>query len=912
FNILKSKEVINTGLMKYVKKAYSGQAVDVPMYKFDPTGETEAQGKGRVRWLNSRIYPLKNQSGRVYNIVVVHQDVSDQKIAEIDLSKSQKRLINAQRIAQMGDFTWNVNTGEITWSEGLYNLLKYTKDEKITIDLINNNIYHPDDLEMVMSWLNTSIESGQNELTPYEYRVICKDSEIIHVRTQGIIERQGESVTVFATIQNISKQKQAEALIKESESNLKSLINNTNDSIWSLDKNFKYINFNKAYSDFFVNHYGVELKKGMDAKRFLNPAEFEFWVPLFESVLLGEKKSFEFSHTFNDVPNYYQTSLNPIYEDDVITGVSAMSVDITRIRKAEQDISISNKRYKNLFNESPVPLWEEDYTELFNFLISLKEKGIKDLRSFLVNNRDVVIKCARMIKILNVNQAAVNLHNAKSKEQLIERLDFTFTENSVTTFIEVLLAITAGKEVFESEAEVKTLTGESRYIFLKLKVDHSEQNQHKALLATMDITERKNAEQMLQIQAKELNILNTIGNTVGSTLSFNQVTDLGLKAIRKALRVDAVLFFMIKDDNLVLEKIETGNLHYLNEDKERHCIGRCLCGLAISKDKSVFSIDIKKDGRCTLKDCKLSGLTSIAVFPLRGGENVIGCITIGTLATRNFEQQKTFLETLMGELSSGLYNALLYKQITAYSNDLEQLVNDRTKQLQSANKELEAFVYSVSHDLKAPLRGIEGYSKLLDDTYKNQLDDEAKLFIHNIRSSTLKMNQLINDLLEYSRLERSQIILEEVNIRDFIQSIVNQFSDQLEKGNYDVQVLVGDLMIRVDAKGLSIALRNLVENAIKFSKESKDPCIKLSVKDNISSWIISVNDNGIGFDMKYHKKIYEIFQRLHRAEDYPGTGIGLAMVSKTMQKMNGKTWAEGVPNQGSTFNLEIPKTTENE
>lgn len=246
-------------------------------------------------------------------------------------------------------------------------------------------------------------------------------------------------------------------------------------------------------------------------------------------------------------------------------------------------------------------------------------------------------------------------------------------------------------------------------------------------------------------------------------------------------------------------------------------------------------------------------------------------------------------------------------EIKKLNEELELRVKQRTKELQSAILELETFTYSVSHDLKAPLRGIDGYGKLLLDLYGAELNEEAKHFINTIRSSTQQMHQLIDDLLEYSRLERGQLTHENIPIKTFVADLVSLYRTVLEHNNFTVNLKVPDIEIRTDSKALRIAVRNLLENAIKFTKKQPNPSIEIGLNEGESFWLLYVKDNGIGFNMKYHDRIFEIFQRLHRAEDYKGTGIGLAMVHKAMQRINGNVWGESIPAQGSTFNLELPK-----
>ena len=229
------------------------------------------------------------------------------------------------------------------------------------------------------------------------------------------------------------------------------------------------------------------------------------------------------------------------------------------------------------------------------------------------------------------------------------------------------------------------------------------------------------------------------------------------------------------------------------------------------------------------------------------------------------------------------------------------------EKLEAKNKELETFTYSVSHDLKAPLRGIDGYSRLLEEMYSEKLEGEGLKFIKTIREGTKQMNQLIEDLLAYSRLERSIFRTSSVNIKELTESIVKVLNNGISGNIATININVDDCKIDTDYNGLSIVLRNLLENAIKFTGKVPSPQINIHLKENVNSWLLIVEDNGIGFDMKFHDRIFEIFQRLNLPEQYAGTGIGLAMVNKSVERMNSKIWAESSPGNGAKFYLEIPK-----
>lgn len=247
------------------------------------------------------------------------------------------------------------------------------------------------------------------------------------------------------------------------------------------------------------------------------------------------------------------------------------------------------------------------------------------------------------------------------------------------------------------------------------------------------------------------------------------------------------------------------------------------------------------------------------------------------------------------------------EEIRRLNTTLEERVARRTSELQAKNRELETFTYSVSHDLKAPLRGIDGYTRLLLEDHVDQFDEEALGFLKVIRSAAQQMHQLINDLLEYSRLEQRKVETTLVNPKQMIETVITERSDELLKRQVSVVMNLPPGEVRAEEEGLRQALRNIIDNALKFTQLMEHPEIAIGGKDGDGIYTLWVQDNGIGFDMQYHDRIFEMFQRLNRAEQYPGTGIGLALVSKVMQRSGGRVWAESAPGAGATFYLELPK-----
>ncbi|WP_129780591.1 sensor histidine kinase [Peristeroidobacter soli] len=235
---------------------------------------------------------------------------------------------------------------------------------------------------------------------------------------------------------------------------------------------------------------------------------------------------------------------------------------------------------------------------------------------------------------------------------------------------------------------------------------------------------------------------------------------------------------------------------------------------------------------------------------------------------------------------------------------LECRVAQRTRELSDAYRESRNFAHAVAHDLKAPLRAINGFCALLEQSAANKLSETEHSYLERARQGSIRLSGLIDDLLDYSRLEHREQRLQPIDCRAFVRGLVDSMSERIEEAHAQVHIDLDTTPVLADSEGLRIALTNLIENALKFSRQTAQPRISIESSLEYGRYLLKVRDNGIGFDVAYRDKIFEIFNRLH-ASGYEGTGIGLALVRKAVQRMEGEVWAESVPGEGATFSLSL-------
>jgi len=240
------------------------------------------------------------------------------------------------------------------------------------------------------------------------------------------------------------------------------------------------------------------------------------------------------------------------------------------------------------------------------------------------------------------------------------------------------------------------------------------------------------------------------------------------------------------------------------------------------------------------------------------------------------------------------------EQIKKLNAQLEQRVLERTTQLQAANKELEAFAYSVSHDLRAPLRGIDGWSMALLEEYGTQLDEQGRKYLERVRSETQRMGQLIDDMLQLSRLTRSEMQMRSVDLSALASEEAARLMDTLAGRKVEFVIQPG-LEARGDSHLLQIALQNLLNNACKFTGTRELARVEFGQTQQNGKEVYFVRDNGVGFDMIYAKKLFGAFQRMHKQSEFPGNGVGLATVQRIIHRHGGSIWAESSPENGASF-----------
>jgi PAS domain S-box-containing protein len=423
--------------------------------------------------------------------------------------------------------------------------------------------------------------------------------------------------------------------------------------------------------------------------------------------------------------------------------------------------------------------------------------------------------------------------------------------------------------------------------------DVSEWDAAEARLAAERAQLRANLEEQVAARTAEIFNLQKVTAALSQAATLLEVADVVVAQVIPFVGASGGSIHVVSDDGLDLDYLDgSGYSSELLASMQRIPLTFVRPLTDAIRQGSALWIESLDDWKSRYPDDPVAhseGGHAAAVIPLVALDRPVGVVSLTFLAARRFdEDQRRFLSSVCQQCTQALERARLY------DSELRRAV-----ELRSVNHELESFAYSVSHDLRSPLRGIDGFSKLVAERYADRLDDAGKGYLARIQAATTRMSSLIDDLLKLSRVTRAELHYTSVDVSELAHDVLIDL-DASEPGRKITRVVEPGMVALADAQLLRVVLENLLGNAWKFTGKRDTARIEVGSFELASERTYFVRDDGVGFDMQYADKLFGPFQRLHSMHEFPGTGIGLATVQRIVTRHGGRTWAEGTVGHGAT------------
>lgn len=581
-------------------------------------------------------------------------------------------------------------------------------------------------------------------------------------------------------------------------------------------------------------------------------------------------------------------------------------------KKYQEVLEESERRSRSVFESVGIAIAEYDYTPLIDYVDECKAAG-KDLKDVIQSLDLNVVKALRSkMRVINMNPEALSLYGCTNKDQFESTYQRYYGQTFVGYYQEVIQALWAGKDEMVYELPFTNVEGQLIHTLKRWRFLGKQGGFYRLLVSSEDVSRIKENEEKVRRQSMVMEGVAKAAAILLGDGDINERINTVISIAGEALSgiCMSVYLFDITDDQKVIYN-RTHNWmpggRELRDDP--HGVFSDPITVRLTNQLEIGEpMMIRRDSSFTEVNAQLE-IFRLACTVLTPFKTAVGRGAI-TLSYRNDEDVPDYvlsgMKTLASSIGSALATAKAQEELRQVNEELEQRVDDRTAKMRQAIRELESFSYSVSHDLRAPLRTISGFTGVLHEEYREKLDDEGRHFLDNIRKGASEMSQLIDDLLNFSRLGRRKLEFDVVPMT----KLVNDVFTELRAHVSDRDIVFNCEGLH-DCKGDSAMLRqvmvNLLWNAIKFTGKQAQARIRVSSKPLENDRIeYTVSDNGVGFNMQYADKLFGVFQRLHPHEDFDGTGVGLAIIQRIVNRHGGQVSAYGEENNGASFYVVLP------